>query len=160
MQALIPRPITPPNRIFPIYVAQYYLGRCPWHWSLALLWHYDEKNRETTVITYEIVGTPDTYHYKGDWDTVVLEHSSKYRGFIEIGSVPEKDLEQFKHSLSTIEIKLHQEDWNCQNWVLTGIRRLQVAGWASTDVTESWLREKLENVYLLHQKDEDQCGPL
>jgi len=152
------RPITPP-RNFTIYAVQYYRGKLPWHWALALFWDYDREKNRTSVLAYDVVGSMDNYRYNGGCFPCTLEASQTYRGIVEIGNLPESDIDRFNEALHDIEVKRHMEDWDCQKWVLTGIRRLQANGWVPSHVTETWLRERLEFVYPSYQKNSDECGP-
>jgi hypothetical protein len=152
------RPITPP-RIFTIYAVQYYRGRLPWHWAIALLWDVNKEKGITSVLAYDVIGSIDNYRYNGGCYPCDLEASQTYRGVVAIGSLPERDVDRFNEALRTIEIKQHMEDWDCQKWVLTAIRRLQANGWVPAHVAESWLREQLETVYPRYQKKGDECGP-
>ena len=150
---------TPPM-LFPIWVVQYYRGELPWHWAIVLGYSYDERLGCTTGLAYHAIGNTDTFRYNGGLEPIELERSADYRGYVQIGTLHENDMDRFNKLMEMVPVHRNQEGWNCQNWVMSAIRKLQNEGWVEEDVTARWVCDELEDVYHReYQVKGDVTGP-
>jgi hypothetical protein len=156
---MVNRETTPPM-LFPIWVVQYYRGDLPWHWAVMLRYSYDENEKCTTGLAYHAIGNMDTFRYNGGFVPTELETSADYRGYVEVGTLHEKDLDRFNELMETVPVLRNQDNWNCQNWVMGAIRKMQLEGWVGTHVTTRWICERFEVMYRENFSDRgDVCGP-
>ncbi|KAH7924080.1 hypothetical protein BV22DRAFT_1035595 [Leucogyrophana mollusca] len=51
-----------------------------------------------------------------------------WRGSFVVGSIPASYLPFLEDILARVPVVRHTPEWNCQNWVSEGIRRLRMQG--------------------------------
>ena len=75
---------------------------------------------------YNAAGNIDTFFYEKIYD-VPLKNAN-WRGDLPVGIITRDALPQVENLLARNEVVRRDGNWNCQNWVLSGLRRLQSAG--------------------------------
>ena len=93
----------------------------PYVWAIALIGTPDDW-------VYLLNGTPPDATYLGPLRQTDITASGAYRGHIVLGTVNADQKSRIEEIIKSVTIYTDRTDWNCQNWVLSGLRRLQSAG--------------------------------
>lgn len=101
----------------------------PYHWAIMLRFSKD------SAWFYQIRGTPDTFELAPFDLKKGFSKSGTYRGSLKIGQIQAVEREAFEEVIQSVPIHLRRTDWNCQNWVVSALERLQAAGFLSKGVT-------------------------
>jgi len=111
-----------------LHVAQKWRGedsmgkRLPLHWALTI------KTAGSDIGNiYNAAGNIDTFHYEALTNTPLKDVN--YRGSLLVGTIPRESLPEVEQLLSQVPVIRHDYNWNCQNWVWSGIRELRKAGY-------------------------------
>ncbi|KIJ67987.1 hypothetical protein HYDPIDRAFT_25439 [Hydnomerulius pinastri MD-312] len=112
-----------PPGCFPIEVVQFWRGEkapgrpFPLHWAIFVRTFPGRGNY------YEVVGNTDTF-------TPTVTHNvpernpSAWRGTHVVGFVAPSHLHVLERHLGQVPVVRHCREWNCQNWVYDGLKRL------------------------------------
>lgn len=133
-----------------VVVAQYTRSRfygnkkLPYAWVIALV------NELNEGPVYQLSGTPPDSKYLGPYNVNDITESGAYRGHVVLGTVNANQVDQIGTIMSSLIIYNDRSDWNCQNWVLSGLRRLQSAGFIGG---ETFTFESLTDTLLQAEND-------
>ena len=121
--------------IYDVGVAQYERGSPsnpqPYHWAIML------RKSVRDAWFYQIEGNSDCYGLSPFLLKHCFKKSGAYRGAIRIGAIEANDRSRFEEILRKVPIYRNRPDWNCQNWVVAAIERLQAAGFLQRDIVFS-----------------------
>ena len=115
------------DNVFEIAIAQYTRNNFllnvdfPYVWAIALIGTTDDW-------VYLLNGTPPDATYLGPLRHTDITASGAYRGHIVLSTVNADQKSRIEEIIESISVYNDRTDWNCQNWVLSGLRRLQSAG--------------------------------
>lgn len=125
----------------PLIVAQYELHGHPTrteHWNLVLL------ASRTSVHIFEVRGNTDSYTYVPDFNApLTLNNVTNFRGGCHVGDISIESLEVLKERLREIPIVRLDPAWDCQVWVMEGIKLLKEDGLVFSKVNEAYVRGEL-----------------
>ena len=75
---------------------------------------------------FDIQGTSDTFAFKAK-GKASLKRSAAYAGRVGVGSAlgTDQNIGKVEKALKDVPITHGNEEWNCQNWVLEGLAKLE-----------------------------------
>ncbi|KAH9947030.1 hypothetical protein B0H21DRAFT_822248 [Amylocystis lapponica] len=144
---LLPQP-TKAVSVYPVYVTHYSRGddELPFHWEIVVKTGMNKFRPSGTV--YHLAGSPATFHYE-KLTNVHFEASPAWRGSLSVGWVDAARLPRLETLLSEVDIVIGP-DWNCQNWVHAGLRKLNAQGFdIDREMARSWTWTKQRMEQLL-----------
>jgi hypothetical protein len=124
----------------PLIISQFALLGHPHrteHWNIVAVISQEEAR------VFELAGNYDTFTYAPKtipFSTRMVD----YRGGFLLCGIAQEELEYLQTLLGTITIVRHNPEFDCQTWVVLGVRKLQEEGLVPRDVTETMIREELE----------------
>jgi hypothetical protein len=116
----------------------------PYHWVFFIA--IQTREGERTGIAHQLRGMPGAFYYPGPED-VGLGKSEPPKDMIEIGEVDDADLDKVHRILEEVWIdKFESSGWNCQDWSLDALAKLQQKNIVYTHLTrdgiKNWLKEE------------------
>lgn len=137
-----------PRSMSTIYVAHFGhpLLKGAKHWAIILI--PSTSSDLVAGTAYQISGGTETYELKTP-EYVDLLGTPEYMGRINIGTITAEDGGRLREVLDATPVRRGFLDWNCQNWVVEGLKRLADGGILHVDeaglvLTLGALRERLE----------------
>ncbi|KAF9011811.1 hypothetical protein BDQ17DRAFT_1233188 [Cyathus striatus] len=125
----------------PLIIAQYEMKGHPRrteHWNLIAL------ASPSRVHVFELRGNVNTYFYTAEFNVRAnLSSVPTYRGGCHVGQIPVHALQSIKILLAQIQIVKFEPSWDCQVWVMEGVKLLKEHGFVFPQVIESYVRREL-----------------
>jgi hypothetical protein len=126
---------------YPLIVAQYAIQGHPCrteHWSLAVLFN------DSDAYEFELVGNYDTFVH-------VPKHIREFsrsvdlRGGYYVGHIAADYVDLLKTRLADVPVIRGNPDFDCQTWVMEGLRLIKEDGVVTGDIGEAHIRRELQH---------------
>ncbi|MCJ1247906.1 hypothetical protein MMC30_005121 [Trapelia coarctata] len=139
-----------PEKLYTLQILSYSRGRhpvhnriMPYHWTFLLT----NPTPSSTGTIYQLKGMPGAFHYDGPEPSEAITELGAKVEEIDVGEVPADRVEEFERIVSEERIeKREYGGWNCQDWTLGVLGRLNgagfVFGYITPDGVKGWLKEE------------------
>jgi len=107
------------------------------HWSFLLL------KSDGVAVAYQLTGSTKTYEFKKP-EEVIIKKTQTYLGKVDVGCIDIAKQNDLYNVLNKVNIKRGDVNWNCQNWIIEGLKALNKEGFEIDVLTHDDLAEKLQ----------------
>ncbi|OBZ79746.1 hypothetical protein A0H81_00694 [Grifola frondosa] len=120
------------NSLVTLQVTQTWRGKnsdgsiLPLHWAITLRTGGSDNNPIGN--RYNAIGNIDTFAYEKETNAII--RNDNWRGSFDVGSISVDRIPEMESILSQLPIIRQDPNWNCQNWVWSGLRELRWLGFA------------------------------
>jgi hypothetical protein len=95
------------------------------------------------VPAYQVTGSTNTYDFKKP-EEVIIKKTQTYLGKVDVGCVDEAKQNDLYEVLKRVEVKRGDVNWNCQNWIVEGLKALNEEGFEVDALAHDDIAGKLQ----------------
>lgn len=125
---------------------RYHTGEVkPYHWSFFI--EKESVGSSRLGIEHQLRGMPGSFYYPGP-ENVELEKLQPRKNELDVGQLDSSELAEIHDILKLIRIdKVESSGWNCQDWTLDAMAKLQERGvvydYITKEQVRNWLKEDI-----------------